>query len=85
MRGLAAELRRLEAEQISPLESILESLELLAVQPEEWTEFLSATLLVLPGWGGMLRQIEQHGDRAVRLYARPAVSHRISGHPWLAV
>ena len=66
MRGLAAELRRLEAGQVSPLDSILESLKLLGVPSAEWTAFLSATLLALPGWGGMVRQIEQHGDRAVR-------------------
>ena len=66
MRGLAGELRRLEARQVTPLDSILESLEMLGVEPAEWTEFLTATLLALPGWGGMVQQIEQHGDRAVR-------------------
>src|SRR3712207_8432813 len=30
-----------------------------------WDNFLSATLLALRGWGGMMRQIEVRGDRAV--------------------
>lgn len=63
--GLAAELRRLEERNISPLESILESLELLGVRPGEWDRFLSATLVALRGWGGMVQQIELRADRAV--------------------
>ena len=49
----------------APLESILESLEVLGVAEEEWEAFLSATLLALRGWGGMVRQVEIRGDRAV--------------------
>src|SRR5579872_444085 len=66
LRGLAPELGRLAAGSISPLESILESLELLGVPPDEWDEFLTATLLALPGWGGMVREVELRGDRVVR-------------------
>ncbi|HVX14735.1 MAG TPA: DUF2309 domain-containing protein [Pirellulales bacterium] len=65
LRGLPAELRRIEAERLSPLESVLDSLEQLGVHADEWDEFLSATLLALRGWGGMLRQIETHSDRVV--------------------
>lgn len=65
LRGLARELDRLERDNVGPLECIYESLELLGVAEEEWEGFLSATLLALRGWGGMLRQIELRGDRAV--------------------
>jgi uncharacterized protein YbcC (UPF0753/DUF2309 family) len=66
LRGLARELGRLEDSHVSPLEAILESLELLGVAEKEWDRFLSATLLALRGWAGMMRQIEVRGDRVVR-------------------
>jgi uncharacterized protein len=62
-RGLAKELRRVQAQNISPLSSILESLAALGVPAAEWDEFLAATLLALRGWGGMIRQIEIRCDR----------------------
>jgi len=65
IRELPAELRRLADRHVTPLESVLESLEALGVRPEQWDQFLSATLLALRGWGGMLRQVELRGDRAV--------------------
>ncbi len=66
MEGLAAELGRLEDERVTPLESIRESLEILGVPDHEWEAYLSATLLSLRGWGGMVREVEQRGDRVVR-------------------
>ena len=66
MRGLERELARLGTNQIGPLESIRESLEILGVAEEEWEAFLSATLLALRGWAGMVRQIEVRGDRVVQ-------------------
>jgi uncharacterized protein YbcC (UPF0753/DUF2309 family) len=65
MAGLAAELGRLEEQQVSPLASIRESLDVLGVVRPEWVAFLSATLLALRGWAGMVRQIEERGDRVV--------------------
>ncbi|MEA2631543.1 MAG: uncharacterized protein QOE66_1762, partial [Chloroflexota bacterium] len=65
-RGLARELARLEDDGIGPLESILESLEILGVAEEDWERFFSETLLALRGWGGMVRQVELRGDRATR-------------------
>lgn len=65
MRGLAAELRRLLDGRLTPLESVHESLELLGVPRDDWHRYISATLLALRGWGGMVRQIELRGDRAV--------------------
>ena len=66
MRGLAQELGRLEDQEIGPLDSILESLDALGVSEEEWGRFLAATLLALRGWGGMIHQVELHGDRVVQ-------------------
>lgn len=65
-RGLPHELKRLERAGIAPDESILESLELMGVAEPEWHNFLSASLLSLRGWAGMIRQIEIRGDRAVQ-------------------
>ena len=63
LQGLSKELARLGDQEIGPLESILESLDLLGVAESEWEEYLSATLLALRGWAGMLLQIESRGDR----------------------
>lgn len=65
MRGLAGEVGRLQDEGIEPLESALESLRILGVAAQEWERYLSATLLALRGWAGMVRQIEARGDRVV--------------------
>lgn len=64
-RGLAEELRRHMEERVGPLESIRQSLEDLGVEPAEWDEYLSATLLALRGWAGMLWFLENRPDRAV--------------------
>jgi len=66
LRGLPAELTRLEEKQMGPLECIRESLDVLGVPEDEWDRYLSATLLALRGWAGILRFLEQRGDRAVR-------------------
>jgi uncharacterized protein len=65
LRGLAEELARLQDSGVGPLASILESLDCLGVAESDWDGYLAATLLALPGWGGMLEQIEQRGDRVV--------------------
>lgn len=65
LAGLPRELTRLEDKGIGPLESIRESLELLGVPESEWDEYLSATLLVLRGWAGMIHFLEERPDRAV--------------------
>lgn len=63
--GLAAELARLDDRGTSALESIRQSLDDLGVAQDEWGPFVSATLLALRGWAGMVRQIEERGDRVV--------------------
>jgi len=65
-RGLDGVLAALADRGVGPLESVLESLALLGVPEGEWEAFIASTLLALRGWGGMVRQIELRGDRAVR-------------------
>jgi uncharacterized protein YbcC (UPF0753/DUF2309 family) len=66
MRGVADELNRLADAGIGPLESILESLDALGVGEDEWRSFIPATFLALRGWGGMIQEVEDRGDRVVR-------------------
>lgn len=61
--GLQAEITRLRNENISALTSIQESLDALGVKADEVEPFLSATLLALRGWGGMIWHVEQRADR----------------------
>lgn len=63
MKGLDRELVRLQEQGVGPLEALLESLEVLGVTGEEWERYLSCVFLALPGWAGMVRQIEIRGDR----------------------
>ncbi len=63
--GLADALARLENDGIGPLESIHESLDAIGIEEKDWEQFLSASLLALRGWGGMVHQVELRGDRVV--------------------
>ncbi|MGE3808586.1 MAG: DUF2309 domain-containing protein, partial [Gemmataceae bacterium] len=63
-KGLGRELRRVEQDGIGPVELIRESLSELGVLEEEWQEYLSATLLALRGWAGILHFLEQRPERA---------------------
>ncbi len=65
-RGLSAELQRHQRENISPLESIRQSLEVLGVTTAELDLFVSQTLLALRGFAGMIWQLEDRGDRVLR-------------------
>ena len=47
----------------TPLTSIEHSLTELDVGSDEWAEYLTATLLALRGWAGMVRQFEERPDR----------------------
>lgn len=64
LKDLQRELLRLETEGLGPLESIQDSLDRLGVGDDEREAFLSATLLSLRGFAGILWQIETRGDRA---------------------
>lgn len=61
MRDLPRELRRIE--NLTPLESILESLDALGVTEDHWDDYLVSSLLSLRGWAGMIRQMEIRADR----------------------
>jgi uncharacterized protein YbcC (UPF0753/DUF2309 family) len=63
LAGLSRELARLQDDGVTPLESIRDSLATLGVVEREWETYLSATLLALRGWGGMVREVEIRGDR----------------------
>lgn len=63
MKPLPDEVKRLTAAKIEPLDSVLESLDLLGVPPEDWEEFITASLLALKGWAGLIWQLEVRPDR----------------------
>lgn len=63
MQGLGAELNKLMESGTTPLESIAHSLETLGISPDSYEEVISATLLALRGWAGMIHQVEIRGDR----------------------
>ncbi len=65
MLGLSFELARLESAGIGPLDSIRESLDLLGVGDDERDDFITASLLALRGWAGMIWQMEVRPDRVV--------------------
>ena len=70
MDGLAAEMRRLLAEGYDGRRLLAESLRELGVGLNEWDDYLTATLLALRGWAGLLRQMEVRPDR-VAVPVRP--------------
>jgi uncharacterized protein YbcC (UPF0753/DUF2309 family) len=63
MSRLPAELQRVQALEQSPLESIRESLSLLGVTPKHQKDYLTADILALQGWAGLIWQLEVRGDR----------------------
>ncbi len=63
MLGLSSELTRLEQAGIGPLDSICESLEMLGVGDDERDDYITASLLALRGWAGMIWQMEDRPDR----------------------
>lgn len=58
MRGVSRELQRFRNGEVTPLESIAESLHELGVTSSERHEYLQETLLALRGWAGMIWQLE---------------------------
>jgi uncharacterized protein YbcC (UPF0753/DUF2309 family) len=63
LRGLPAELKRIQQAGLTPLESVRESLDLLGVSPTEQGDFITAKLLALRGWAGMIWHMETRNDR----------------------
>ena len=63
MKPLAAELLRIENAKMGPVESVIESLDQLGVEHREWGDFITASLLALRGWAGLIWQLEVRPDR----------------------
>ncbi len=63
MEGLSAELARIQAAGMEPIDSVSESLELLGVMPDQWEDYLQRTLMALRGWAGQIWQMEARADR----------------------
>ncbi len=59
---LAPLCRQVSSAGTDPIRCILDSLGDLGIAEVEWGEFLSATLLALRGWGGMIYQVEHRPD-----------------------
>jgi len=70
MRPLARELDRIATEKISAMASLQESLRILGVPEQDWSDYIEATLLALRGWAGMIWQMEVRADRVARATAR---------------
>ncbi len=66
MRNLRAELRAMWKAQVTPEQSILDSLKLLGIEQNQYDEFITQTLLALGGWAGMMWQMESAADWTVR-------------------
>ncbi|MBX7167560.1 MAG: DUF2309 domain-containing protein [Pirellulales bacterium] len=66
LRDLPAELAQIESSREGALASIKRSLELLGVEPGEAGDYIQETLLALPGWAGMLWQMETNAEWTVR-------------------
>jgi len=64
MRGLAAELRRQQSEGWDAERTVYWALEELGVPRAQWSDYIEETLLSLPGWAGMMRQLEIRPDTA---------------------
>ena len=62
LRGLRRELWRVSEAGLSPLQSIEESLQLFGISEDEWEPFIVATLQALPGWAGMIWQMESNAE-----------------------
>lgn len=72
LQGLNRELRRITDAGLSPLQSIEESLHLFGIDEEAWEPFIVATLQALPGWAGMIWQMETNAEWT--LFPAPAGS-----------
>jgi len=63
LAGLRGELARYDREGLAPIEVVRDNLRLLGVAPADWEAYVAAALLALRGWAGMVRQVEERGDR----------------------
>lgn len=88
LSGLRAEFLRQESGQMSAEAVVLDALARLGVPEEEWEEFLTAELLALPGWAGMVRVLEKDATLAphdrVRCSLLEFLALRLT-YTWVAV
>lgn len=63
LSGLKPITEDLRKRSVSAFDSILESLNELDISPREYDDYITATLLALRGWGGMVNQVETRPDR----------------------
>lgn len=61
-QALTREIRRLRRRNVTPLESIRQSLKQFGITPASEEQFFTETMQALRGWAGMLRQLEQMPD-----------------------
>ncbi len=66
LNELPTELRRMQIAKLTPLESIADSLSLLGIPEDGQEAYITQTLLALPGWAGMIWQMETNAEWAVR-------------------
>ena len=64
LQGLSAEVRRQEREGLDAEQVIERTLAVFGVAPEETARVIEAELLALPGWAGMMRQLEEKPELA---------------------
>ncbi len=60
---LPAELARIDDSGMSAIESVVESIHLLGISPDELNDFIPLSILALRGWAGLVWQMESRGDR----------------------
>lgn len=60
---LPKELERIAQSEMTPAESIEESLELLGVPENHWDEYITTTVIALRGWASLLWHMETRSDR----------------------
>jgi uncharacterized protein YbcC (UPF0753/DUF2309 family) len=64
LRGLSAELRRQQSDGWDSYRTVQWALEELGIPRARWVAYIEDTLLSLPGWAGMIRQLEVRPDTA---------------------
>ncbi len=70
LRSVAAKLRQLETSGTSVVESVRRSLSGMNIDETDWDRFIIQSLLALPGWAGMVHQME-HAPEWVEHSAPP--------------
>jgi uncharacterized protein len=62
LRAAATRLQQAESSAISAIESVRHSLRRMNIDENNWDQFITQSLLALPGWAGMVHQMEHAPD-----------------------